>query len=473
MNSTEIQKTTFPKSNLESKLEKNTSLLKLKKKREKSKIKISQFKSNKKIKKNLMQKKIKISILDDNISLDTNSTLISLDEEINTNNIEMLNYLNEIENVLIDIYSKKIYLKNLKKFIELENGKEQFFDKNESVKFSEEILKNYINSLNFSEKINLILDIDETLVFSKMIKELPKDADANNEIQKLPKNEKEDIYYIIIKSYNTTLIFEVNIRKNMANFFKKLSPYCNFYINTMASPLYTKEIINLLYKFYGLRLSNASENNVFYTSPYHKKCIPDEIRKNEKFLILDDNICAWEISYIPSIIPVKKFINNNNESKNIFYQYYLFSNKIYCYDEKKRPFFNNNSKIPFCVENMEKEKSQLDYIGEIILKSILLMKILEIPLRHALHLIQNKILKNCFIYYDGYDKNFISEMVNLLGGEIALDQKDATHIILNKNILNPIQINFENKYIIDIKWVFDCFFNFNKCNEYEKDYKLI
>ena len=265
MNSTEIQKSTSQKSNLESKLEKNSSLLKLKKKRVKSKIKISQIKSNKKIKKSL-QKKIKISILDDNISLDTNSTIISLDEEINTNNIEMNNYLNEIENVLIDIYSKKIYLKNLKKFIELENGKEQFFEKNQSVKFSEEILKNCINSLNFSEKINLILDIDETLVFSKMIKELPKDADANKEIQNLPKIEKEDIYYIIIKSYNATLIFEVNIRKNMANFFKKLSPYCNFYINTMASPLYTKEIINLLYKFYGLRLSNASENNVFYTS---------------------------------------------------------------------------------------------------------------------------------------------------------------------------------------------------------------
>lgn len=241
----------------------------------------------------------------------------------------------------------------------------------------------------------------------------------------------------------------------------------------MANILYAKEVIKILNKFYGLKLSNISENNIFYTSPLYKKFIPEEITKNENFLILDDNICAWEIAYIPSIIPIQKFITNTNE--NIFYQYYFFSNKIYCYDEKKRPFFNNISKIPFCVELFKSEKGQLDFVGEMILKSILLMKILEIPIRHALHLFQNKILKNCLIYYDGYDKNFIFEMINLLGGEIVADKKDATHIILNRNILNPsiIQIDIDDKYLIDVKWVFDCFFNFKKFSEYDSDYKLI
>ena len=408
MNTTEIQKIILKESKTKFQKEKKSSLLKLKKTREKSKNKINPLKSKKRIKKKIIFKKNyknKNSLRDD-ISLETNFTLITLDEEPNINNGELLQYLNEIELVMKDIYSKGIYFKNLKNFINSENGVSQIQEKNVNVKFLTENLKKCINSISYSEKMNLILDIDETLVFSKMVKELKKGEDVNKIIENLQKESKEDIYYIKLDSNIKTFIYEVEVRKNMAYFFKKLSPFCNFYINTMAGPAYVNEVIRILFKDYGLRFSNINENNIIYTSTLNKKMLPKEIVKNENFLILDDNICAWEVRYIPSIIPIRKFRNiskgNEKEINNIFYQYYLFSNKIYCFDEIKRPFLNDN-KIPHCVETTENGKSQLYYICDMIIKSFVLSKILDIPIRHALHFFQNIILKDCFIYYNGYD----------------------------------------------------------------------
>ncbi len=479
MNTTEIQKINLKESKTKFQKEKKSSLLKLKKTREKSKNKINPLKSKKRIKKKIIFKKNyknKNSLRDD-ISLETNSTIITLDEEPNTNNGELLQYLNEIELVMKDIYSKGIYFKNLKNFINSENEVSKIQEKNVNVKFLTENLKKCINSISYSEKMNLILDIDETLVFSKMVKELKKGEDVNKIIENLQKESKEDIYYIKLDSNIKTFIYEIEVRKNMAYFFKKLSPFCNFYINTMAGPAYVNEVIRILFKDYGLRFSNINENNIIYTSTLNKKMLPKEIVKNENFLILDDNICAWEVRYIPSIIPIRKFRNiskgNEKEINNIFYQYYLFSNKIYCFDEIKRPFLNDN-KIPHCVETTENGKSQLYYICDMIIKSFVLSKILDIPIRHALHFFQNIILKDCFIYYNGYDNDFIFEMINLLGGTVVKDTKDATHIILNKNLLNKIkgEIDDTNKYVLDTKWIFDCFFNLTRCHEYNLEYKL-
>ena len=475
MNTTEIQKNFFQEESQKLKKEKRTTLLNQKKARDKTKPKKTKLKPNKRIKKKFIKNKIKkiTNTLSDDISLETNTTLITLEEEQIQNNSEMLKYLEEIEYVIKDIYAKGIYFKNLKNFIKIENEKGQIPEKTENVKFLTENLKNCINSLKYSDKIDLILDIDETLVFSTMIKELQKDDDVNKEIETLQKNGESDIYYIKLESANKIYIFKVYIRKNMAEFFRKLSPYCNFYINTMASPLYVKEVIDILCNNYGLKLSNIYQNNVIFTSPNNKKYLPDEITKKENFLILDDNICAWDIKYIPSIIPVRKFHINDSPPKNIYYQYYLFSNKIYCFDEIIRPFLNPLNKVPYCVENSTKENSQLYYMTEMIIKSFILSNILEIPIRHSLHFFQNTILKGNYIYYDSYDKDFINEMIFLLGGSVVKNKESATHIIMNKNFLTDSNSkNNQEKYVLDVKWVFDCFFNFKKCDVYDLEYKI-
>ena len=77
---------------------------------------------------------------------------------------------------------------------------------------------------------------------------------------------------------------------------------------------------------------------------------------------------------------------------------------------------------------------------------------------------------------------FVSEMVNFLGGIVINDLNDinnATHIIYNNyfsagenNINNAIIKESKNIFHVDIKWIFDCFFKFKKCDEKEDEYKI-
>ena len=431
----------------------------------------------------------KPNFLKDDVSLETNSTTNTLEEENLISNAEMNQYLSQIENVVKDIKEKG--------FNSLENSGKNFFEKidqseskKEHVKYKYKNLEYLFDNINPKEKIKLILDIDETLVYSKIIEEININKKINNfsELNGIPQIKKiaQDEYYINIISdidENTKKIFvlKVNIRKGLASFFKKLTNFCEFYINTMASKPYVLEILKILEKDYDFFIE---KEKIMYTNPQGKKILEENLKREENFLILDDNICAWEMQYIPSIIPVKKFneiFKKEINSIDVFYQYYLFSNKIYCFNETKSCFMNSINKIPFCMEvtNNEKNKlSQFNYIAEIIIKSFILKKIMNFPIRHCLHFIQNTILKNCKIFYQGYEQNFIYEMILLLGGTVINDInyiKEATHIIHNKNLLKNDESKISIKsdiYNIDIKWIFDCFFKFKKCDEKEDEYLI-
>jgi hypothetical protein len=461
-------------------------------------IKKSQKKSNAQSAKNknfFSKKKIrkfkKPKFIKDDVSLETNSTTNTLEEENFITNAEVNQYLSEIEFVVKDICEKG--------FISMENLEKNFFEKigNKEPKNEQDVKLIYKNSefllenINQQEKIKLILDIDETLVYSQVIEEININKNINNfsELNDIPQIKKigQDEFYIKIDSdidENNKKIFilKVQIRKGLALFFKKLTAFCDFYINTMASKSYVLIILKILEKDYDFFIK---EEKVICTHPQSKKILDEKIKNEENFLILDDNICAWEMAYIPSIIPVKKF-NEIKEINNIdiFYQYYLFSNKIYCFNETKSCFVNSEEKIPFCVEVTKNEKnsknklSQLNLIAEIIIKSFILKKILHFPIRHCLHFIQNTILKNCKIFYQGFEQNFISEMILLLGGTVINDInyiKEATHIIYNENLIinreNELKNNC-NKYNINIKWIFDCFFKFKKCEENTDEYQI-
>ena len=475
MKVSQIQKIISKENELKPEIDEEKAFLKSKRARGKSKPKVNSQKPKKRQRKKLApkkKKKEKPSKIDD-ISLETISTINTFDEETNPLNLDMLKYSDDIKFMLEDLYSRGIYFKNMTKFTNSGNDTGLSQEKNLNVKFSNENLENHINSLDFSQKINLILDIDETLVFSEMIKVGLESEESSKIFEAFKNDEQNNIYYAKVSQEGRYIIYRIQIRKNMAQFFKELSPYCNFYINSMAHPLYVKEVLKILNKNYFL--DPLLIRDIFYTPSTNRKRVPEEIEKDGNFLILDDNLCAWELCYIPSIIPTQKFRNDEKGVKNVFYQYYLFSNKIYCYDEVKRPFLDKrNNNIPYCVETQKNEMSQLLYIIEIIKKSLLLSKIIEIPIRHCFHFFQNMILKNCRIYYDGYDNNFILDIINLIGGIFTKNIKDATHILVNGNIINNEKdlFSYEDKHVLDIKWIFDCFFYFKKFDEYEGQYKL-
>ena len=323
-------------------------------------------------------------------------------------------------------------------------------------------------------KINIILDIDQTLVYSQLI-----NSEDINYINNL-NIDKENSHYIMFSIGDKNYLYFIQVRPGLKEFISKLSPFCNFFVNSMANPTYVRMVLILLNQKYNLILNNDESNNIFITPYNHLKALPYEITKDGNFLILDDNICAWDKTYLPNIIPVKKFYGAfiyNNENGNLFfkdkpfYQYYLYTNRIYCFNENKRKLYDKNNNLPFCCEASWSEINQLNNICDTIIKVYILKELFNMKLCYAFYNILNHILNNCNIYYKGGDENFFRDLIILLGGNYIDNINEAKYILIsdNNNLDNKAYVNNKIQYI-HIKWIFDTYFSFLKCDE--SKYKL-
>ena len=111
---------------------------------------------------------------------------------------------------------------------------------------------NYSNLNNYqNEKINIILNLDNTIIFS-FLDELKTNINTRQKVnEKLDKFEKynnnEKVYIIDIKikgndgkSYYIISFFI--FRNGIEEFFRKLKQFCDFYINSNA----TKEYVDII-----------------------------------------------------------------------------------------------------------------------------------------------------------------------------------------------------------------------------------
>ena len=379
-----------------------------------------QIKNKNKIRKKIYFEKRKLIHNDNNSEAKTNYS-----ENIDESFTVSKEYYNKIEKI-IDKLTIKCNI---------------YYDNYNDKKDKEELFTNKINDIinrKNKNKINIILDIDQTLVFSQLL------------------TSYEDINYI-----------------NDLNIDKTDSHFITFLIDN-------RTVLILLNQKYNLILNDDGLNNVFITPPNEQKTLPNEITKDGNFIILDDNIYAWDKSYLNNIIPVKKFFGfyNYYKKENIYandslYIYYLFTNKIYCFNENNKGHYDKNNRLQYCSEASWSEINQLNNISDIIIKIYILSELFKIPICFSFYNIINNILNECYIFYEGEDEEFFNELINLLGGNYTKDFNKATHILVNEN--KPIEKKkFDNniKYnYINIKWLFDSFFYFIKCDE--KNYKLI
>ena len=128
------------------------------------------------------------------------------------------------------------YSEELQKIITNIKNKYKFGNLND-VNGDENELGNKINNIlstNKSDKLNIILDVDQTLIHSKEVNE--------NEIPLYSKNNLNNCHFIEFYFNNKKHFFFIQVRKGIKNFLTKLSPYCNFFINSMANPLYKRSI---------------------------------------------------------------------------------------------------------------------------------------------------------------------------------------------------------------------------------------
>ena len=416
-----------------------------------------QIKNKNKIRKKIYFKKRKLIHNDNNSEAKTNYSE-NIDEAFTVSK----EYYNKIEKIIDKLATKcNIY-----------------YDNYNNKKDKEELFTNKINDIinrKNKNKINIILDIDQTLVFSQLLTSY-EDINYINDLN----IDKTDSHFITFLIDNNQYFYYIQVRPYLKQFISKLSPYCNFYINSMANPNYVRTVLILLNQKYNLILNDDGLNNVFITPPNEQKTLPNEITKDGNFIILDDNIYAWDKSYLNNIIPVKKFFGfyNYYKKENIyandsFYIYYLFTNKIYCFNENNKGHYDKNNRLQYCSEASWSEINQLNNISDIIIKIYILSELFKIPICFSFYNIINNILNECYIFYEGEDEEFFNELINLLGGNYTKDFNKATHILVNENkAIEKKKFDNNIKYnYINIKWLFDSFFYFIKCDE--KNYKLI
>ena len=260
---------------------------------------------------------------------------------------EIKDHINEIikhENKKIKIYLNKINLKVLKEDIL-------------------SIIQNY-NDIEPIEnyKMNLILDLDQTLIFSK------------ENIKNEKADESKNIYNFSINQSNQDIInFHFQFRQGLVSFMNQMKQFCNLYINTLSNYQYALSIIKIInekadcdIKVDNIKAKhNLSNNNLKY--------YPSLLSSNN-LLIIDDTLRSWETDYFDYIIPSMKFQGFTNllTKDNIYskiYQYYFSTKKIYVYDEYKRNCYDVSNNLLFCMETENSDFSQFYHLS-ILLKKI-------------------------------------------------------------------------------------------------------
>jgi hypothetical protein len=120
----------------------------------------------------------------------------------------------------------------------------------------------YLNTFNLNairlkkpidHKLNLILDIDSTILFSELL-------DINSEVE----SDKPNETFIITPKKESKLRFK--IRKGFAEFLTKLSQLCNIYISTHAQEFYALDVVRVLNEEYGVCIKEEQVHSVKFPS---------------------------------------------------------------------------------------------------------------------------------------------------------------------------------------------------------------
>ena len=334
------------------------------------------------------------------------------------------------------------------------------------------------------KKFNVILDIDSTMIKSVEINEInfqKKDSDIQVKGQ---------------INNNTYFNLYCRYRPYLFKFIEEIKPYFNFFISTLGHTNYASKIID---DFKQKANINIPKRNII-SSNSDKICKNineiEYLANNEKELnntiIIDDVVNFWIKPYnvqkyekdieqcIKCLIPSKRYIINT--PNNIDKQKYgiLIHNNIFerNYDNKNN--YSIDVDFQYCIEkdsDSEKTKhGQFYYLSKFIKKCTEYSLFSGIPLVNAMDYYRKKIFEDFKfnLKYLGNEWNFcIPNIIRELGGSIAISMDETTHFIIEnkinmKNIIKPKS----NQMFINISYIFQCYFNLNRMNQYEKQFKV-
>jgi hypothetical protein len=293
------------------------------------------------------------------------------------------------DSILPDLSGQMQYIESMMKAISLNEQNKQFMrksyeqkipiinnKKSEYSNFNQEL--KYISSAKISDKnfrLNLILDIDSTLIFAEHVEKFYN----KEEIAALI--EKEEAFIVEPNLGNIMFRLVFKIRKNVIEFIKKTSQFCNIYINTHGHEAYGYEVIKILSEKSGVEIKKENLYGIkvypLITPPKTLKVFSEEPEFQQYSLIFDDNVMAWDGEYNDNIIPSLKYQSFNKDiietkkhpkSDIIFtYSYLMSYNRVFDCNDYAQKFYDEN-KLAYTLENDTMNKTQISYVYALIEK---------------------------------------------------------------------------------------------------------
>ena len=367
------------------------------------------------------------------------------------------------------------------------------------------------------EKINIILDLDNTLIHTF----IPSPEETNFVFNKLLNlNKEKNIFKIDLINNNKNFVVYFILRKGIKNFFNKLKYFCNFYINSSGRIEYVKAIAKKIEKECNIKITKiiAREDekaNIF------KNFNEFEIDYSNS-IIIDDKIDVWNKykvkilkKYPSSFILVSKiffnqgFMNLSNEiqkkkykdlNSNINFDFNIIDEKNWMNTKilKYKYEFSDLNKIltieNYLTCNLENESNnQLEFYANFIKKifslrnfffnyclnnkynsSIISDKLINLL---RINIFYNKIFN--IDYVDDEKKIIIKNIIFTLGGKVFepddiydLDIKPTHYIISDSNtkINNQIKKNKSLYYLINENYIFDSYYLLSELDEKDEKY---
>ena len=340
-----------------------------------------------------------------------------INKQITKTKINSLFNFSEISNIKISQNELEKYLSlsytYIPKEITLENLKESIDNKFKYFCIKEMPLEVLMRKKK-KKKINIILDIDQTLIFSK--DEMHIDPKMKNELIKdsnpiiVPNETQKDNPYRLLFDY----------RPKLKEFLEGLSKFCNFYVCTLAKENYAKMIIYRIKNEFGIEIP---DENIVATINVKGFELFNGIEVNNT-IIFDDTANVW-IKELRHLIISKKFVSFLD--KDCKFDFIV--------DDYKLINYNATNDFIFTNETKNNDKFQLDYVLNFIEMaykfSIIFQEDIVNSIGYMRKTIFDKVKLNIQYYNQNQNYSLINGIVKFLGGTMETDINKTTHFLLS------------------------------------------
>ena len=336
-------------------------------------------------------------------------------------------------------------------------------------KFCKKIPKEIKEKENENGKINVVLDLDHTIIFSSLFPD------------KLNNRYIRDIFYrLLFKSEDleivrlpSNMVYVFRFREGLKYFFDNTKKFCHYHIYSSSFKLYANQVVKKLEEKFEIKIESIKANDDIQNRDVDKNL--NKINLNvENSVIIDDNPSNWR-NNLNNIILSKRFydykimyfLRQNNIQELAFYYIIKECEK----DINLLGFSAGGSHIlnvkniknilPYNVEsNNLSERHQLNFIAKFIQKIYYLHFYYGIKVEDAIKILRINIFYKMNFYIEKECTNYkeLYDMIKYCGGKVVETINNDENIIYINQVFN------EKNHVKSIsdEYIYDCYFMKNK-----------